>query len=117
MAISRTTGCCEITVSAKREITIHDLLTHTSGIDYALIGSDKMRAIYAKAGLHPFFGDDTMQLKNAVATLPLARIGGVDAFFRIHCAKVQVGRIDPIVNPGALAAHCHTIVGGSSEFL
>lgn len=58
-----------------------------------------------------------MQLKNVVASLALASIGGVDAFFRLNCAKVQVGRIDPIVNPGALAAHCHTIVGGSSEFL
>ena len=58
-----------------------------------------------------------MQFKNAVAALALASVGGVDAFFRLNCAKVQVGRIDPIVNPGALAAHCHTIVGGSSEFL
>lgn len=57
-----------------------------------------------------------MQLKNVFASLALASIGGVDAFFRLNCAKVQVGRIDPIVNPGALAAHCHTIVGGSSEF-
>lgn len=58
-----------------------------------------------------------MQLKNVVASLALASIGGVNAFFRLNCAKVQVGRIDPIVNPGALAAHCHTIVGGSSELL
>ncbi len=62
------------TVPAKREITIHDLLTHTSGIDYAGIGSDKMKAIYFKAGLKPGFGSDTMQLKNMVdllATQPL----------------------------------------------
>ncbi len=39
------------TVPAKREITIRDLLTHTSGIDYAQIGSPKMTAIYAKAGV------------------------------------------------------------------
>ncbi|MEP7253574.1 MAG: serine hydrolase domain-containing protein, partial [Ginsengibacter sp.] len=39
------------TVPAKRNITIRDLLTHTSGIDYAGIGSESMRAIYAKAGL------------------------------------------------------------------
>jgi len=39
------------TVPAKREITIRDLLTHTSGIDYAEIGSEKMKAIYAKAGI------------------------------------------------------------------
>lgn len=57
-----------------------------------------------------------MQFKNAIATLALASVGGVDAFFRINCAKIQVGRIDPIVNPGALAAHCHTIVGGSSKY-
>ena len=36
------------TVPAKRDITIKDLLTHTSGIDYAGIGSDNMKAIYAK---------------------------------------------------------------------
>lgn len=39
------------TVKANREITIRDLLTHTSGIDYASIGSEKMTAIYAKAGI------------------------------------------------------------------
>jgi CubicO group peptidase (beta-lactamase class C family) len=37
------------TVKAKREITIRDLLTHTSGIDYAGIGSNTMNAIYAKS--------------------------------------------------------------------
>lgn len=34
-----------------RRITIRQLLTHTSGIDYAQIGSDEMKAIYAKAGI------------------------------------------------------------------
>ena len=37
------------------------------------------------------------------------------AFFRINCAIVQSGRVDPIVNPGGLAAHAHTIVGSSSK--
>jgi CubicO group peptidase (beta-lactamase class C family) len=36
---------------AKGEITIRQLLTHTSGIDYAAIGSQEMKAIYAKAGI------------------------------------------------------------------
>jgi CubicO group peptidase (beta-lactamase class C family) len=36
---------------AKREITIRQLLTHTSGIGYAQIGTKEMRAIYAKAGV------------------------------------------------------------------
>ncbi|RYY57352.1 MAG: class A beta-lactamase-related serine hydrolase [Chitinophagaceae bacterium] len=35
------------TVPAKREVTIHDLLTHTSGIGYAQIGSPEAVAIYA----------------------------------------------------------------------
>ena len=36
---------------AQRRITIRQLLTHTSGLDYADIGSDEFTAIYAKAGL------------------------------------------------------------------
>lgn len=36
------------TVPAKRAITIRDLLTHTSGISYAQIGSPEANAIYAK---------------------------------------------------------------------
>ena len=39
------------TVPAKREVTIRDLLTHTSGIGYAQIGSKESNAIYAKAGI------------------------------------------------------------------
>jgi CubicO group peptidase (beta-lactamase class C family) len=39
------------TVPAKREITIRDLLTHTSGIGYAQIGSETMNALYYKAGV------------------------------------------------------------------
>ena len=39
------------TLPAKREITIRDLLTHTSGIGYAQIGNKTMNAIYAKAGV------------------------------------------------------------------
>lgn len=36
---------------AKSEVTIRHLLTHTSGIDYAGIGSQEFKAIYAKAGV------------------------------------------------------------------
>lgn len=39
------------TIPAKREITIRDLLTHTSGIGYAQIGSKEANAIYAKNGV------------------------------------------------------------------
>ncbi len=48
------------TIKAKREVTVRDLLTHTSGIDYAGIGSATMNAVYAKAGIprvRLFIGD------------------------------------------------------------
>ncbi len=39
------------TVAAKRAVTIRDLLTHTSGIGYAQIGSKTANAIYYKNGI------------------------------------------------------------------
>jgi CubicO group peptidase (beta-lactamase class C family) len=39
------------TVPAKREITIRDLLTHTSGLGYAQIGTTEAKNIYHKAGV------------------------------------------------------------------
>jgi CubicO group peptidase (beta-lactamase class C family) len=59
---------------AKREITFRDLLTHSSGLDYAGIGSDKMKAIYAKAGVPSGLGDNGITLLQAITklgTLPL----------------------------------------------
>lgn len=67
------------TVPSNREITIRDLLTHTSGIDYADIGSHAMTAIYQKAGIPAGFvrepyilGDKIKQL----ARLPLVHQPG-----------------------------------------
>ena len=62
------------TIPAKRPITFRDLLTHSSGIDYTAIGSEKMRAIYAKAGIPSglgFFDADLKERMNALAALPL----------------------------------------------
>jgi CubicO group peptidase (beta-lactamase class C family) len=56
-------------VPAKREITVRNLLTHTSGIDYAGIGSPRMRAIYAKADIPGGFGTDKMILSDKMKTL------------------------------------------------
>jgi len=67
------------TVPAKREITIRDLFTHTSGIDYAGIGSPDMMAIYAKYGIPESFGTDKMVLgekMKALGKLPLAHQPG-----------------------------------------
>lgn len=67
------------TVPAKREITFRDLLTHTSGIDYTAIGSEKMKAIYAKADIPSGLGkmNATLLAKMKVlGTLPLAHQPG-----------------------------------------
>jgi len=62
------------TVPAKRDITFRDLLTHTSGIDYAAIGSEEMKAIYAKAGVPSglgYFNANLLEKMNVLAKLPL----------------------------------------------
>ncbi|GAA3987218.1 serine hydrolase domain-containing protein [Mucilaginibacter dorajii] len=67
------------TTPAKREITIRDLLTHTSGIEYAQIGSDRMKAIYAKAGIQAGFVSDKILLStviNKLGALPLVHQPG-----------------------------------------
>ncbi|KLT67481.1 serine hydrolase [Pedobacter sp. BMA] len=63
------------TKPANREITIRDLLTHTSGLGYAQIGSPEMNAIYAKAGIEAGFVIKKKTLEtdiNKLGTLPLA---------------------------------------------
>ena len=57
------------TIPAKREITIRDLLTHTSGIDYAGIGSPVMKAIYSKAGITGGFGNDKVTIGDDIKIL------------------------------------------------
>ncbi len=57
------------TVPAKREISIRDLLTHTSGIDYAGIGSETMRAVYAKYSIPGGFGTDKIVLGDKMRDL------------------------------------------------
>jgi CubicO group peptidase (beta-lactamase class C family) len=44
---------------AKKEITIRQLFTHTSGLGYAGIGTKEMKAIYAKAGVPSGVGNST----------------------------------------------------------
>jgi CubicO group peptidase (beta-lactamase class C family) len=67
------------TVAAKRQITVRDLLTHVSGLDYPLIGSKPMVAIYAKAKIPvgigtPYYRLDTVMKK--LAALPLVHQPG-----------------------------------------
>ena len=62
------------TIPAKREITVRDLLTHTSGIGYAQIGGPEANAIYYKAGVVGGIGLKGGLLKDNIvklAALPL----------------------------------------------
>ena len=62
------------TVPAKREITIRQLLSHTSGLGYASIGSKEANAIYAKANLTAGLNvqdDDLLSAMNRLAKMPL----------------------------------------------
>lgn len=63
------------TVPAKREVSIRDLLSHTSGIGYAQIGSKPMNAIYAKAGVVGGIGIGKMLLADKMKIL-----GGLPLF-------------------------------------
>lgn len=57
------------TIPAKGEVTIRQLLTHTSGIDYASIGSQEFKAIYAKAKVPSGIGNDNMVLGDKMKIL------------------------------------------------
>ena len=63
------------TIPAVREVTFRHLLTHTSGIDYADIGSAKGKAIYRKnripSGLG-YFNDNLLDRMKALGKLPLS---------------------------------------------
>ena len=62
------------TIPAKRPITVRDLLTHTSGLGYAQIGSKEANAIYAKnnitAGVD-VHDDKLFDAMNRLGKLPL----------------------------------------------
>ncbi|GEO10729.1 serine hydrolase domain-containing protein [Segetibacter aerophilus] len=62
------------TVPARRNITFRDLLTHSSGLDYADIGSARGNAIYAKAGIPSglgYFNADLLEKMKVLAKQPL----------------------------------------------
>jgi CubicO group peptidase (beta-lactamase class C family) len=65
------------TVPAKRAITIRDLLTHTSGIDYAQIGSNEAKAIYAKYNITAGLDVENDKLSDA-----MNRLGGLPLMFQ-----------------------------------
>lgn len=67
------------TIPAKRGITFRDLLTHTSGLDYPDIGSENMKAIYARYKIPSGLGEineNLLEKMKALGKLPLAHQPG-----------------------------------------
>jgi CubicO group peptidase (beta-lactamase class C family) len=76
------------TTPAKSEITIRQLLTHTSGIDYAGIGSQEFKAVYAKYKIPSGIGNDNMVLADkmkALGGLPLKHQPGEAYTYGLNC--------------------------------
>lgn len=95
------------TVPAKRELTIRDLLTHTSGIDYTAIGSPKMKAIYSKAGIPSGLGDFNASLLDRMkilGTLPLKHQPGEKFTYGLNTDLL--GCIVEVVSGLSLEAYC-----------
>ena len=58
------------TVPAENQITIRDLLTHTSGIGYGVIdGDERIKMIYEKAGVTDLFTTENITIAESVSTL------------------------------------------------
>lgn len=76
------------TEPAKGEITIRHLLTHSSGIGYAVIGSPEFNAIYARAGVPSGIGNHTQVLgekMKILGTLPLRHEPGTAWTYGLNC--------------------------------
>lgn len=95
------------TIPANREITFRDLLTHTSGIDYAVIGSDKMIAIYAKAGIPSGLGSFNTTLlaeMKKLGALPLVHQPGEKFTYGLN--SDLLGCLIEIISGKSLDEYC-----------
>src|SRR6187200_986414 len=75
------------TVPAKREITMRDILSHTSGIGYAQIGNATANAIYYKNKINGGIGTPYSTLKDVIprlAKLPLMVQPGEEFYYGLN---------------------------------
>ncbi len=96
------------TTPAKREITIRDLLTHTSGIDYPAIGSDTMQAIYAKNNIPSGLGyinEDLLSKMKTLGSLPLLHNPGERFTYGLN--SDILGCLIEIISGESLETYCH----------
>lgn len=75
------------TLPAKREITFRDILSHTSGIGYAQIGTNTANAIYYKHKINGGIGTPYSTLKDVItrlAKLPLQTEPGQEYYYGLN---------------------------------
>ena len=95
------------TTPANREITIRDLLTHTSGIDYPAIGTDTMQAVYAKNNIPSglgYFNENLLSKMKALATLPLLHNPGERFTYGLNADLL--GCLIEIISGESLETYC-----------
>ena len=82
------------TVPARSAVTIRQLLTHTSGISYPVIGTKEAQAIYAKAGIPSGIGTPTGTLAASMEALgPLPLMHQPGAQFTYGLSVDVLGRL------------------------
>ena len=95
------------TVNQQKEISIRNLLTHTSGIYYGSFESDTLRAIYIKNRLMSFgLSSDkwtTEEMVNKIAEAPLAFQAGSEWKYGLNMEVL--GRIIEVVSKSTLDAY------------
>lgn len=101
------------TVPANREITIRDLLTHTSGIDYAKIGSENMKAVYDKNNIPVGFESRPLLLGDCMkrlGKLPLIHQPGLQFTYGLNCDLL--GYVVEVISGMSLDQFMHTRIFG-----
>jgi CubicO group peptidase (beta-lactamase class C family) len=92
------------TQPARREITVHDLLTHTSGISYTFANRPRLGELYVKAGVSDGISDTPGTIADNVkrlAKLPLAHQPGTA--FEYGLNTDVLGRLVEVVSGKTLA--------------
>lgn len=96
------------TTPAKREITIRDLLTHTSGVDYPAIGNDTMQAIYAKQNIPlglGYINENLLAKMKALGAFPLLHNPGERFTYGLNTDIL--GCLIEIISGESLETYCH----------
>ncbi len=89
-------------VAAEREITLHDLLRHTSGLTYSFTGDSLVQQRYAKARL---YGDEIDSAAHVAALAGLPLIAQPGANWNYSHSTDVLGRVIEVISGQRLGVH------------